>query len=629
MVGTLIKKVSGAVLSPIRKNARFFFFMYLLGIVCSYVVMPNHRGAKVYDNLWLELLLDTYVVCALLCIFPKNIRQWIRVVFAVVTYVVVLADVFCYVRFGATLNPTMLLLAGETTGKEASEFFSSYLSSDLFFSGCGWVLLIATMHACVALGLWHKLTKSFGLLMKRHLPSLTSRLSSLPSSLVTLIPYLLSIVLVALLIWAVWASWRNKVLMVEMFEKENIGQVEHELTKKEHAEFYLPLYRLVFSMFSNQLTDEQVEKLIAAKDKVQVDSCSFRSPHIVLIIGESYNKHHSQLYGYKKPTAPRQVARRRTGRLVSFSDVVAPWNLTSYVFKNMFSMHVVGQKGEWCDYPLFPEIFRKAGYHVTFLTNQFLPKAKEAVFDFSGGFFLNDPELSAAQFDTRNTGVHILDEGLLEDYDELKEMSRREKESKPQLTIFHLMGQHVNYNQRYPKRQRKWTGDDYDRPDLTPKKRDILSHYDNATLYNDSIVDQILRRFEHEDVIAIYLSDHGEECFDDGFKYHGRDHSAEITPRLAHQEFDVPFWVWCSRKYVNHHPAIFKEVVRAKDRPLMTDALPHLLLYLAGIETKDYHEEYNVLSPKYDHQRKRIIKATVDYDKLTIDERRNINTDRM
>lgn len=133
MVGTLIKKVSGAVVSPIRNNARFFFFMYLLGIVCSYVVMPNHRGAKVYDNLWLELLLDTYVVCVLLCIFPKNIRQWIRVVFAVVTYVVVLADVFCFVRFGATLNPTMLLLAGETTGKEASEFFSSYLSSDLFF----------------------------------------------------------------------------------------------------------------------------------------------------------------------------------------------------------------------------------------------------------------------------------------------------------------------------------------------------------------------------------------------------------------------------------------------------------------------------------------------------------------
>ena len=67
------------------------------------------------------------------------------------------------------------------------------------------------------------------------------------------------------------------------------------------------------------------------------------------------------------------------------------WNLTSFVFKNVFSTHVVGEKGDWCDYPLFPELFRKAGYQVTFITNEFLPQAKEAVYDFSGGFFLNNP----------------------------------------------------------------------------------------------------------------------------------------------------------------------------------------------------------------------------------------------
>ena len=79
----------------------------------------------------------------------------------------------------------------------------------------------------------------------------------------------------------------------------------------------------------------------------------------------------------------------------------------------MFSTYTVGDKGEWCDYPLFPELFRKAGYHVTFITNQFLPKAGEAVYDLSGGFFLNNAELSKAQFDTRNDKLHIYDEGLL------------------------------------------------------------------------------------------------------------------------------------------------------------------------------------------------------------------------
>ena len=89
-------------------------------------------------------------------------------------------------------------------------------------------------------------------------------------------------------------------------------------------------------------------------------------------------------------------------------------------------------------------MFRKAGYHVTFITNQFLPEAGEAVYDFSGGFFLNNPELSRAQFDTRNAHLHQFDEGVLEEYDSLK------REDKANLVILHLLGQHVMYKERYP-----------------------------------------------------------------------------------------------------------------------------------------------------------------------------------
>lgn len=48
----------------------------------------------------------------------------------------------------------------------------------------------------------------------------------------------------------------------------------------------------------------------------------------------------------------------------------------------------------------------------------------------------------------------------------------------------------------------------------------------------------------------------------------------------------------------------------------MTDALPHMLLWLAGISTKDYHAQYNLLSPEYDASRPRILKNKADYDKL-------------
>lgn len=597
-------------LSPILRNKLFFFFMFVLGIVASYLVVPHQRNAHVYDNLWLELFLDLYVVCAVLALLPQVVRRWVRGVLAVIAYMVTITDVFCFEKFQATLNPTMLLLVGETDSREAGEFFGSYLTLDTLFTGVGIIIVIALAHLVVSV-FCKNIRSSFSCLQRfcRCLQKPVFRC-------------LASVLVLALLVWAAISSWHNKYEMAEMFSKTTIGEVEHELTTEDCACFYLPCYRLWFSVFSNHLASQQITKLISAKDSVRVDSCSFRSPDIVLIIGESYNKYHSQLYGYDKATTPRQMKRMKGDRLTVFTDVVAPWNLTSFVFKNVFSMHVVGQEGDWCDYPLFPEIFRKAGYHVSFITNQFLPKAKEAVYDFSGGFFLNNPVLSEAQFDTRNTKVRRWDGAMLDDYDKMVENADPIADAKGRLTIFHLMGQHVAYNQRYPKKQRCWYEHDYDRPDLTKKQRDILSHYDNATLYNDSIVDEILRRYEDKDAIVLYMPDHGEECYNDGFKHHGRNHSAEITPFLAHQEFDVPFWIWCSKGYAVNHPDIYREVVGARNRRLMTDALPHMLLYLAGIYTKDYNPRYNILSPQYDEKRPRVIKAKVDYDVVVREEKK-------
>lgn len=596
MIGKVLEKV----FLPIQRNTVFFVFMYVLGIVASYLVLPNRPKVHIYNHAWVELFVDLYVVCLILSLIPAKVRPWLRVVCYVIAYATTLVDVFCFVKFQSTLNPTMLLLVGETDSREASEFLSSYLNGEVLFSGVGVILLLMVANILVASvrKWWGKMPIRVRLVMEGV------------GDFVTRLRPLLGAVVIGLLIKGVIDSQHNKSEMAEMFSKTTIGQVEHELTTKDCAQFYLPVYRLAFSIFSNQLASRQITQLLKAKDRVQVDSCTFRSPTIVLIIGESYNKYHSQLYGYELPTTPRQVKREQSGGLVRFTNVVAPWNLTSFVFKNVFSMHVVGQDGEWCDYPLFPEIFRKAGYHVTFLTNQFLPKAKEAVYDFSGGFFLNNPELSAAQFDTRNKAVHRFDDGILKDYDALG------KGAKNQLIIFHLMGQHVDYHSRYPKSQRKWYKEDYDRPDLTPKKRDILSHYDNATLYNDSIVDQILSRFEDQSAIVIYMPDHGEECFGEGYKYHGRNHSEEIGHRVARQEFEIPFWIWCSHQYAVEHPDVLSEIIQAKDRRLMTDALPHTLLYLAGIYTKDYHQKYNVLSPDYDEMRPRILKGKTDYDKV-------------
>ena len=626
-----LKNIFSTVFCPVQRNATFFVFMYVLGILCEVLTLPDGKWDRLYENLWLELFFDLYVVCILLCLLPKRIRGWVSGICSAIAYVVSLVDIYCFTFYDSTINPSILMLVGETDSREAGEFLTTIFSTDVIFSSVGWILLLMFVHVFVA-NIYR--IKKLKLCMQAFAAANDGKLAVCQWS----IP-VLGLLTAVLAVWSCCASWQNKCAFAQLMSGKTIGEVEHTLTARDHAVLYTPLYRLTFSIYANSLAAQQIETLIEAADKVKVDSCDFKSPTIVLIIGESYSRHHDQQYGYFMETAPRQTRLEKRGYLTKFTDVVTCWNLTSFVFKNVLSMHVVGQKGEWCDYPLFPELFRKAGYHVTFLTNQFLPKAKEAVYDFSGGFFLNNAVLSKEQFDTRNDELYRWDNGLLSCYDEMKKRGEFEHKREytdslgnhsvnPNLYIFHLLGQHVTYKTRYPKAQSKFWASSYEehRPELTDRQRKMLSQYDNACLYNDSIVNEIVRRFDNQEAIVIYMPDHGEECYEGTRGFICRNHSAAIDYDLARYEFEVPFWIYCSPKYIHKHPDVFHRIKVAKDRRFMTDALPHLLVGLAGIHAKDYHAEYDLLSTDYDEKRPRILKGTTDYDKLRDNYYKNVNT---
>ena len=595
------------IVAPMKNYGAFFVFMYILGAVCTWATIPNYYGAHPYEWALLELVGDVYVLCVVLALLPRRVGLWLKRAIYVLFYALTIIDVFCFVQFETTINPTMLLLIGETNASETAGFFSTYLTPDIFVTNLSWVLLVLVVHI-----VWTRLRRKIeeawtAFLHKYHLSGKK------------MLTFIVAPLLTALLVWCFVETWHNKVALHRLMTFDRIGLVEHELTQKGKGEAYLPLYRLAFSIYANKLTAKQLDVLIDGLDKAKVDSCSVRVPNIVLIIGESYNKHHSQLYGYERPTTPRQLARAKRGELIPFIDAVAPWNLTSFVFKHLFSLYAVGDSGEWCDYPLFPELFKKAGYHVNFFTNQFLKVAKQQVYDFSGGFFLNNPKLSAAMFDTRNERLHVFDEGLLREYDEADPQPSEGGE----LTIFHLIGQHTDYRIRCPKSRMPFKRDEYkeERPDLKPRELQNLAYYDCGTWYNDSIVDQIIERFEDKDAIVIYLSDHGDAVYGiKGLHFVGRLHSIAITFPMAREEFEIPMWMWCSKDFRKNHPGLFRDIRRASKRRFMSDALAHTLLYLAGIETSHYRPELNVLDAKnYNAERPRVLRHEKDYDELKED----------
>lgn len=591
-------------LAPITGNASFFVFMYALGWLCGMFTALPDGFPPPYRYASLELFADLYVLCALLCLVPRRMRWVPRALLTVAFYAVSIADVYCFERFNTSLSPTMLLLVSETNYDEASQFFSTYVGWDVIASHVGWLMALALLHLCVGIA-------GFFMRRSRHLPRVNEDISRRCSCLFRLPA---AIAVACMLMWGVYAALPNKAAMFRLFSAGDLGKVERAFLDDNKAELYLSVYRFAFSVYANRLATRQLVKLTESFGGFRIDSCSYLSPEIVLVIGESHNRHHSQLYGYEKAVSPCQKARADEGRLVVFTDVVSPWNLTSFVFKNMFSLQVIGDEAGWSDYPLFPEVFRAAGYGVTFVTNQFVADAAESICNFSGGFFMTDQKLSSKMFDVRNSAIHEFDEGLLDEYDTLRRPS-----AKANLTIFHLKGQHAEYRRKYPSDRKVFKPTDYAHRKINNHSRWVLADYDNATLYNDSILDAVIRRFEDREAVVIYLSDHGESCFGFDRNKFGRTHSDRPAYETAYEEYEVPFWIWCSEKYEAAHPDVVAAVRAAADKPFMTDRLSHLLLYLGGISCSSYRPDCNPLCGEYNTANPRILKNTTDYDKLRND----------
>ncbi|MEE1151863.1 MAG: hypothetical protein UHS55_01890, partial [Prevotella sp.] len=152
-----ITKIFSWAWSPIKKNAMLMLFMYILGIAVALSELPTWKGAKLYGNLWLELFADLYAICILLCLFPDKIRRWCHLIVYAIAYPLAIIDVFCWVRFGSSISPSMLLLVGETTDNEATEFLYTYVTPDILTTYLGWILLILLCHILVTtLPKWRK-----------------------------------------------------------------------------------------------------------------------------------------------------------------------------------------------------------------------------------------------------------------------------------------------------------------------------------------------------------------------------------------------------------------------------------------------------------------------------------------
>ena len=150
---------------------------------------------------------------------------------------------------------------------------------------------------------------------------------------------------------------------------------------------------------------------------------------------------------------------------------------------------------------------------------------------------------------------------------------------------------------------------------MDSKAKQIVAEYDNAMLYNDYVISQIVSLFVDKESVILYLPDHGESVYD-GINSFGRHHDVNPNRDILDNEFHISFWIWASDKYIEKHPDIIARIKAAKHRPYMSDDIAHTLLDLAGINCTDYDSSRSIISVDNKKQRKRMIKGKIDYDNV-------------
>lgn len=307
---------------------------------------------------------------------------------------------------------------------------------------------------------------------------------------------------------------------------------------------------------------------------------------VIVVIGESAVRGHHSIYGYPLPTNPGLSALRDS--IFIFTDALASSKSTAGNMERILSFKEDDTTyGDGLEFPLVVDYFNQAGYKTFWLSNQ---ERMGSVSNTSGVMAMNSDVMIYA-------GADNSEDAICRKYDEilLPHLEQAITDTASNKLIFlHLLGSHVEFNERYPESFAYFTKEDeiktfgYEWLDDSKAKR--RAEYDNSIRYTDSLLTQMISQVSSLSTpsVLIYLSDHGENVYDYS-SYSGRDDSCAA----------VPFIIYVNVAYRSQNPSIVSSIQGALSRPFSTANLVHLLLTLTGSDYHQYNPALDVLSPEF------------------------------
>lgn len=532
---------------------------------------------------WMLIFLHAYMLAAVVT-FSKS--KVVKALAYIVIYVLFTTEITLEWIFGMNISPNVIMLFVETNARESKEFLESMLDKPQLWQVplcvAGMIVLnIIVEKNRLRVNQWCKGPKTTKVLRG---------------------------IAIILLVGGVIFSYNY----VKLFLCDEMNEVDEWRSHMRNPDDLVT--KVVVSFYDMSIAEKEMSRVITLAEQVEAlpQSASNDSLNVIVVIGESYIREHAALYGYPLQTTPFLSHEQKEGRLFVFTDMVSPYNQTTRVIRNLLSCNSLGHHEDWSSAPPFTAIYKKNGYHVTMYDNQ---KNFDMgfVFAYSLNTYLYHPQIMKACYHETNDSTFEFDGQMVDDY------QKRQTPSAKRLVLFHLLGQHVGFEYRYPKNFAYFNEDSLSfrkEPWLTKDMREDIVHYDNATRYNDHVLQQIIGLYDQQNTIVVYLSDHGEEVYDYRENSGRDDWGMGSDPRqVLRWQYMVPFVVWCSDKYAATHPDIIKQLQNATSRPAMLDNVCQLLFHLSDLKTPYYNKTRDVLSSDYVCP-KRILNESIDCDSL-------------
>ncbi|RVY52485.1 phosphoethanolamine transferase [Helicobacter pylori] len=370
--------------------------------------------------------------------------------------------------------------------------------------------------------------------------------------------------------------------------------------------FSLSLTRGFYSAYLSLTDRQQAIKFYSFLNNLYLPSGYLSSTgdveNVVLVIGESASRNFMQLYGYSVPNNPllsklANERERESNNLFVFSDTISKEAHTSDVFESLLNYSDAETTKHWYHYHNMIDIFKRSHYETFWLE-------KQIVDEWGITQNLVSNRSKNRYYILGNYGAY--DEELVKFYSKNVQPKLKSKN----FIVFHLLGSHSWYADRFPKSFAKFKPSDLSFSNLhvsNDRDKQIVADYVNSLYYNDFVLNGIFNLFKDKDAIVFYLSDHAQDIFESGPTY---GHSCSKAG------LEIPFMIYVSDIFKEKHPEKVKLIKNALNKPFMSDDLIHSLLPLVGIHTKDEIESKNLFSPKFDTQRKRAVcYGSMNYDR--------------